>query len=181
MVVRIKSRPVAWWSSLVILTLIVGGWSYYKTRIAPQKSIEPIHLEMSHEAVKRLLPDLEKTLQPYSISKEQSFLVRFKKDKFGRPRVNVISKVCDSEADEVQSLMGVPCWGNGKWIEVVEFRTADWEFLCSEVDPNLSMYVVRKRGVSYVLKHDEIILLNVISTDPSSPNGVTDEFTSSCY
>ena len=86
-----------------------------------------------------------------------------------------------SEADEVQSLKGVPCWGNGKWIEVVEFRTAEWEFLCSDVDPNLSMYVVRKRGVSYVLKHDEIILLNVISTDPSSPNGVTDEFTSSCY
>ena len=178
---KINSRPVVLWSGLVIFTLIVCGWFYYETRVASQKAIEPIHLGMSYEEVESLVSIKDKTPQTYLSGTGSSLLVRFEDDEDGQPRVAVISEVCDYDFEEIQSLMGGPCWGNGKWIEVVEFRTADWEFLCSDVDPNLSMYVVRKRGVSYVLKHDEIILLNVISTDPSSPNGVTDEFTSSCY
>jgi len=177
----LKSRSVVWWSSLVILTLIVCGWFYYETRIAPQKSIKPIHLGMSYEEVESFVSVKDKTPQTYLSSTGSSLLVRFEDDEGGQPRVSVISEVCDYDFEEIQSLMGVPCWGNGKWIEMVEFRTAEWEFLCSDVNPNLSMYVVRKRGVSYVLKHDEIILLNVISTDASSPNGITDEFTTSCY
>ena len=164
----------------MILTLAVGGWFYYETRMAPQKSIEPIHLGMTYEEVERVAPVTDKTSPTHPSSTGSSLLVRYEDDEDGRPRVSVISEVCDYDFEEIQSLMGVPCWGNGKWIEILQFRTADWEFLCSDTDPNLGLYVVRARGVSYVLRIDEIILLNVISTDPSSPNGATDEFTSSC-
>ena len=178
---KIKSRPVVLWSSLVIFTLIVCGWFYYETRVASQKSIEPINLGMSYEEVESLVSVKDKTPQTYLSSTGSSLLVRFEDDVDGQPRVSVISEVCDYDFEEMQSLMGVPCWGNGKWIELVEFRSNDFDYVCSDTNPDLSMYVVRERGVSYVLKHDEIILLNVISTDPLSPNGITDEFTTSCY
>jgi hypothetical protein len=177
---KIKSRSVVWWSSLVILTLAVGGWFYYEARIAPQKSIEPIHLGMSYEEVESLVFIKDKTPQTHLSSRGSSLRLRFEDNKYGQPRVSVISEVCDYDFEEIQSLMGVPCWGNGKWIELVVFRGDDFDYICSDTSPDLSMYVVRERGVSYVLKHDEIILLNVISTDPSSPNGITDGFTDGC-
>ena len=176
----LKSHPVVWWLSLLLVSLIVGGWFYYETRIAPKKSIEPIHLGMSYEEVEPLVSIKDKTPQTYLSIRGSSLLVRFEDNKYGQPRVSVISEVCDYDFEEIQSLMGVPCWGNGKWIELVAFRGDEFDYICSDTSPDLRMYVIRERGVSYVLKHDEIILLNVISTDPSSPNGITDEFTDGC-
>ena len=113
----LKSRSVVWWSSLVIFTSAVGGWFYYETRIASQKSIEPIHLGMSVEEVNSFVSIKDKTPQTYLSSTGSSLLVRFEDDEDGQPRVAVISEVCDYDFEEIQSLMGVPCWGNGKWIE----------------------------------------------------------------
>ena len=74
---KINSRPVVLWSGLVIFTLIVCGWFYYETRMAAQKSIEPIHLGMSYEEVESLVSVKDKTPQTYLSSTGSSLLVRF--------------------------------------------------------------------------------------------------------